>query len=335
MSRWEDREIDFGGMAEEVKRLLSRAKRRWFLVLLVTSALAGLLVVRELRKQRFYESTIVLTATEGEQSEDAVAHTTIRLQDHVYHAVFTDKVLTELMVKYEFRPDLQKSNPRFALEQFRDLIDVEIYKNEFTLPRFPESPPRSARIGISARYPDPDIALALTRDLGDLVIQRDADIRRERFEAHLRVANDMVSLTSQEVDRLVSEVEYALAAEETIPDRRGEFKVKADSAARALVAAQARLTEAEGTKQKLQRSKNADSQSLELSYDRADWGAPERRENRTWLLIRTILFGFFGLLPIVALTVGAFDPRVYDENDVSRLGLKSLGRVRAARPVNS
>ena len=78
-------------------------------------------------------------------------------------------------------------------------------------------------------------------------------------------------------------------------------------------------------------SQAADSQSLELRYDKAEWGAPQRRENRIWLLVRTALFSFFGLLPIVALTVGAFNPRVYDERDVSRLGLRALGSVRVRK----
>ncbi|NUP11636.1 MAG: hypothetical protein HOW73_36785 [Polyangiaceae bacterium] len=331
MTRWEDREPDLSGVSEEIGRLLSRARRTLAATLGITLLIAGAFTARELRKQRFYSSTIVLTATEGEHAEDAVAHTAARFEDHVYHAVFTDSVLTELMKKYDFRPDLQEKNPRFALELFRDLIDVDVYKNEFTAPRYPESPPRSARIAVNVRYTDPDQALALVRDLGELVIKRDADIRKERFTAKLQVATDVVNTTKAELDRLSNEAEFARAAEETIPERRGEFKVQADGAERGLVAAIARLKEAEAERNKLDFSKSADKESLELRYDKADWGVPERRENRTLLLIRTALFSFFGLLPIVALTVGAFNPRVYDERDVSRLGLKSLGRVRSSR----
>jgi hypothetical protein len=326
--RWEDREMDLGAVVGEVRRLMSRARHRWVIVLALTLLFAAGLTGREVRKQRFYESTIVLTATEGEHAEDAVAHAAGKLVDHVYHAVFTDKVLTELMVKYGYRPDLQEKNPRLALEQFRDFISVEVYKNEFTQPRYPMAPPRSARIAVSMRYMDPDQALAIVRDLGDLVVKRDADLRRERFEAQARVAGNMVAVTRGEIERLTEELEFSLAAEEVLPNRRGEYKVKSDGAARALMGAEARLKEAEDSKAKLDLSKNADSHSLELRFERADWGAPEKRENRTLLLIRTALVGFFGLLPIVALTVGAFDPRVYDERDVERLGLRFLGNVR-------
>lgn len=333
MSRWEDRELDLGGMSTEVQRLFSRARRRWVATLGLTLLFAGLLTVRELRKQRFYSSTVVLTATEGDQAEDAVAHTTAKLQDYVYYAVFTDSALTVLMKKYRFNEPMQAKNPRLALEQFRDLIDVDLYKNEFVQPRWPGSPPRSARIAISARFTDPDGALALTRELGDLVIKRDADIRKERFEAKLKVANDAVAFTKTEIERHSREAELARAAEETIPERRGEFKVKADGAERNLIAALARLKEAEVDRNKLDLRSNADDQSLELRYDRVEWGAPERRENRVLVLVKSALFSFFGLLPVVALTVGAFDPKVYDERDVSRLGLRALGRVRAHRPT--
>ncbi len=335
--RWEDRELDFGGVSDELRRLFDRAKHRKLLVLFLTLLAVGAITGREMRKQRFYSSKVILSATEGEKADNGVAHASSKLQDYVYHAVFTDSALTELMKKYDYRPDLQRTNPRFALEQFRDFIDVEVYKNEFTQPRYPMAPPRSARISVSVRYTSPDEALGIARDLGDLVVKRDADIRKERFELQARLANDAVHLTQVEIDRLTRELEVARAAEETLedPQRIGEYRARGDSAARALVGADARLKDAETSRNKLEDARNANEQSLELRYDRVDWGIPERRENRILLLVRTVLFAFFGLWPIVALTVAAFDPRVYDERDVRRLGLKSLGRVRrtAARSL--
>lgn len=328
MSRWEDREPDLRGTVDEIARLLSRARRTLLLTLGVTLLVSAAITARTLNKTRYYESTIVLTATEGEHAEDAVAHTANKFQDHVYHACFTDSALTELMHRHGFRPDLQEKNPRFALEQFRDLIDVDVYKNEFVQPRWPMTPPRSARIAISMRYPDPEEALVIVRELGDLVVQKDADIRRDRYEAKLKVATDTVNLTKQEIERLEKEAEFARAAEETIPERRGEFKVQADGAERGLIGALARLKEAEGDRNKLTLKKNADKESLELRYDRADWGVAERRENRVYLLIKTAVLSFFGLLPLLALAVGAFNPRVYDERDVSRLGLRALGTIK-------
>ena len=328
MSRWEDRELDFRGVFDEVTRLLSRARRTIFVTLGVTLLVAGAITARTLNKQRYYESTIVLTATEGEHAEDAVAHTANKFQDHVYHACFTDSALTELMLKHGFRPDLQEKNPRFALELFRDLIDVDVYKNEFIQPRWPMTPPRSARIAISMRYTDPEQALTIVRDLGDLVVKKDAAIRRDRYEAKLKLATDTVNLTKQEIERLETEAEFARAAEETIPERRGEFKVQADGAERGLIGALARLKEAEGERNKLTLKKNADKESLELRYDHADWGFAEQPENRVYLLIKTAVLSFFGLLPLIALAVGAFNPKVYDERDVARLGLRALGTIK-------
>jgi hypothetical protein len=315
-------------VTDEVKRLFSRARRRWLLVLALTVVISGLFTLREARKQRMYSSTVVLSATEGDAAEDGVAHTSDRFQDYVYHAVFTDTALRVLLEKYEFRPDMQKKNPRLAVEMFRDLIDVDVYKNEFTAPRYAGSPARSARIAISVRYTDPEQALLLARDLGDLVVTRDAQNRKERFEIKVRIARDAVSYAVSEIERLSSDLEIARRGEEFIPERAAEYHVKAQGAEKGIVAALERYKEAEAEKRKLEFADAADSKSLELHYDRVDWGFAALRENRALLLTRTALFTFFGLLPILALTVGAFDPRIYDERDVARLKLKPLGWVR-------
>jgi len=328
VTRWEDRELDLLGVADEVRRLLSRARRRWLTVLMLTIVATALLTWREANKARWYSSTVVLSASEGEQTENAVAHTSDKFQDYVYYAVFTDSALAVLLEKYEFRPDMQKRNFRLAVEMFRDLIDVDVYKNEFSTPRYEGYPARSARISISVRHTDPETALEIARDLGDLVIKRDAENRKERFEIKVKIARDAVSYAVSEIERLSSDLELARRGEESIPERAAEFHVKADGAEKGIVAALARYKEAQAEKRKLEFADAADKQSLELRYDRVEWGYAALKENRTLLLVRTALFSFFGLLPILALTVGAFDPRIYDERDVARLKLKPLGCVR-------
>jgi len=78
----------------------------------------------------------------------------------------------------------------------------------------------------------------------------------------------------------------------------------------------------------LEQRKNSDKQRLELRFDRVDWGAPKVAIDKPFAIAKVALFAFFGLLPIVALGVGAFGRKVYDDHDVTRLGLRSLGFVR-------
>lgn len=331
MRRWEDREPDLFGVVDEVGRLFRRAKRRKVLVVVITLTLVALVGVREFQKQRLYPATVVLSATESETAEIGNQNTNGRLQDYVWYAVFTDKTLLALMEKHNYRPDLLKKNPRLALESFREDLSVEVYKNEFVRERYGGEAPRSARIAVSIAVNDPDKALALARDLGDLVVERDAQIRRERYEMEQRVRADAVSFAEAELSRLQRDLERVTAIYPSAsPARRNELRVEAAGLERAIVGVEARLKEARNAKRRLELESSSDKVSLALRYERVDWGAAKHKVDQTFVLVRAILLTLLGLFPVVAMGVGAFDRRIYDDRDVARMGFKALGLMRKA-----
>lgn len=331
MRRWEDREPDLFGVVDEIGRLFRRAKRRKLLVASLTVVLVALFGLREYRKQRLYPATVVLSATESDTAEVGNANTNERLQDYVWYAVFTDPVLLAVMEKHNYRPDLLKKNPRLALESFREDLSVEVYKNEFVRERYGGEAPRSARIAISMSMNDPDKALVLTRDLGDLVIERDAQIRRERYEMEQRVRGDAVSFAETELARLQRDWERIIAVYPgASPDRKGELRVEAAGVERTIVAVEARLKDAMNAKRRLELESSSDKMSLALRYERVDWGAAKHKIDQTFVLVRAIILALLGLFPVVAMGVGAFDRRIYDERDVARMGFKPLGLMRKA-----
>jgi hypothetical protein len=334
--RWEEREPDLRGVFDEIRRLFRRARQRKLLVLAITVGLVALIGVREARKQRTYPARVILTATEGERALDGAAHTNAKLADYIWYAVFTDRALLPLMQKYDFRPDLfAKKNDRLALDDFREDLDVDIFKNEFAQPRFAGGPPRSARISISMRMPDPEVALALTRDLAELVIKRDAENRRERIEVEQKLATNSASLADTDLQRLQRSLSQArVDLEVAPPEERGTLFVKIADLEGAVIRAQAELRDADMKKHALESEKRADKESLTLRFDFADLGAPERKVDRWLMLARTLGLAFFGLLPLVAMGVGAFDRRVYDERDVARAGLKAWGVVRRTKEAS-
>ncbi len=328
MKRWEDREPDLFGVVDEVGRLFRRARKRKLFIFFVTVALVALVGVREYRKQRSYPATVVLSATESDEAQVGNAHTNARLSDYVWYAVFTDRTLFALMEKHRFRPDLRSKNPRLALDSFREDLSVEVYKNEFVRERYGGEAPRSARIAISISAPEPEMALAMARDLGELVVERDAQIRRERFEMEQRLRGEAVSYAEAELFRHQRDLEkvyviYAFAS----PWRKGELRVEAAGLERAIVGAEERLKGAQDAKRRLDLESSSDKVSLALRYERVDWGAAKEKVSKTFVLVRAIILAFLGLLPVVAMGTGAFDPKVYDERDVARLGLRPLGLV--------
>jgi hypothetical protein len=327
--KWEDREPDFQAVAQETKRLFGRASRHKLLVVLLTVVATLGAAFREYRRQRTYPATVVLSATEGENVMDGVSHANDRLIDYVYYVVFTDRILSDMADRHDFRPDLKDKNPRLRIEQFRDFIDINIYKNEFTTPRYIGFPPRSAHIAIEFRHVDPEVSMTIARELGDLVISRDAENRRARLEADTRTASEVLGMANAEVDRFTRRIEIAKAALDAAPrGEQGTLVVQIDSDQKGLVEALTRQKAAQDAKLTLETRKNADTQSLELRFDRVDWGAPKVAVDKPWAIGRVALFSFLGLLPVMALGVGAFSRKVYDDQDVTRLGLRSLGFVR-------
>ena len=191
--------------------------------------------------------------------------------------------------------------------------------------------PRSARIAISMSMNDPDKALVLTRDLGDLVIERDAQIRRERYEMEQRVRGEAVSFAETELARLQRDWERIIAVYPgASPDRKGELRVEAAGVERTIVAVEARLKDAMNAKRRLELESSSDKMSLALRYERVDWGAAKHKIDQTFVLVRAIILALLGLFPVVAMGVGAFDRRIYDERDVARMGFKPLGLMRKA-----
>ncbi|HTJ83373.1 MAG TPA: hypothetical protein VL400_16755 [Polyangiaceae bacterium] len=331
-TRWEDREPDLRGVVDEVRRLFRRAKRRKLLVLALTLLAVALVGVREARKQRTYPARVILSATEGDEAVNGAAHTNAKLSDYLWYAVFTDRQLVVMAKKHGFRPDLQAKNERMLIDAFRDDLDVDVYKNEFREPRYPGGPPRSARIAVSMRMPDPNDALAITRDLGDLVIQRDAANRKERYDVEQKLANEVARLAEDDVARQQRDLASARAQLEIVdPRARGPIYVEIADLERQVVRAQTELKNAQEAKRKLDLQKAADKESLTLKFDRVDWGAAPTPTAVWLLMVRTLLLSFLGLFPLVAMGVGAFDRRVYDDRDVGRAGLLPLGVVRRMR----
>jgi hypothetical protein len=325
---WEDREAGFRGWVVELQRLMRRARQRPWLVLFLAVASTLLSLAQQLRRQREYPATVVLSATESEQTFDNIVHNNKKLTDYVYYAVFTDRVLVELMDKHEYRTDLAVKNPRMRAENFRDLIDVDVYKNEFIEQRWPNMPPRSARIAIEFRYTDPDDALEIARELGELVIKRDGENRRERLLGKEREFADAQRMAETHLARVSRDLERARYDLDNDVGDRGDAIVRVMGGEKALSEAVARLTTATEMRQKLERAANADEQSLELRYDKADWGAAKTRVNELLALARAALVSFVAFFFIMKLLVASFDSRIYDPDDVTRTGARLFGHVK-------
>jgi hypothetical protein len=139
----------------------------------------------------------------------------------------TSKPLLAVIRRHGLYPKLARNNPRGAVESFREDIKVEVYQNYFVEAREPGSAPRSARVAVSYRTFDRDKALAVTRDLGAIIVQHETRSRREqaaRAAGDAERARDalQVALQRRTEEIALKEREVALAKEPE-PERQIEL----------------------------------------------------------------------------------------------------------------
>jgi hypothetical protein len=325
---WSETEPGFREMVDEVRRLLRRGRKRRLLAAFLTLLLTGALAARQATNVRRYPARVVLGVTENSHLTEGPVQASNDLRSYVLSAVFTDASLLHVLEKDHYAPAKVASQPRLALEDIRDQIEVDVTKNEFAVPRTPGET-RSALVAIELWLPDPDQAISITRDLGDLVVERDQENQLERLRLDRGIATRAVSVAQSDLDRMHREIARdAIALGSADPRRASELRVQIDNANRSLLAATTRLDDAIKQRRALDTVGATMTESVALRWDRVDWGTAAFRVDERASAVEVTVGGLLVLFPLVLLGVGAWNRTVYDDRDVRWLGLLALGVVR-------
>jgi hypothetical protein len=139
-------------------------------------------------------------------------------------AVFTNDRLLDVMSRHGLYTSLARKSPRAALLSFREDIDVEARQNYFVEARPVGSAPRSVRLVIRYRSSNPEVASAVTRELGELVVAEEQSRRGRQAARALDVARAQVDDAREALTRRRSMV-FALQDEldgdaSVAPERR-------------------------------------------------------------------------------------------------------------------
>jgi hypothetical protein len=340
---WTDREPGFRETVDELARLFRRARKRPWVVVGLTVLVTALMVVRSARTQISYGARVKLLVTEStleaasrELRSGSRIYSNDKLRDFVANAAFTDGKVLELLKKHDYRTRDIENNPRLVLQSFREDVEIDVYRNHFV--EEPMGAPRTANIAIGIRLPDPDKALEITRALGDLVVERDAAYRKEAYEAARTVAGHELKLVRDRIAETDAEKTSLLTRADFEPNRakKGELKYRAKQLESKLLSLSYELSAARARYEEVRMMDNAGA--MGLRFERIDWGAAEVRIDKRAAVVRFGLMVLILSFPFVAMAVGGFDRRVYDRDDVRRLGLIPLGTVRAPvvkKPTNT
>jgi hypothetical protein len=178
MPSWIDSEPGARTTLSQAMRLLRGGFRRPAVTLMTTLLLVSALVAKVAWTRHAYAPRFVLRVVEMESDPLALPRPRRELGAYVREVIWTDEALLDLADRHElylaFRQD-----PRAVLEAFRRDAEVDVYHNYFVQERSATGPPRSARIVVRFRSPDPDKAVAVTRALGNLIVDRELASRAD------------------------------------------------------------------------------------------------------------------------------------------------------------
>jgi hypothetical protein len=309
-----------------VRALRARWLRTIGLALLCALAIVGW----RARKARTFTSRVVFRVTEGDLDAATAPRPARRLREYVLDVAFSNERLLELIKEHGLYAREMKRDPTFALEAMRDDLDVDVWRNYFMESRQDDDAGRSARIAVEYRARDPETALTVVRHLGRLIAEQEARSRVAMAEDAARQAADEASEARAQLERRQRDIvarEVRLKRGVT-PGEAALLRVEVDDLKKNVEPLERRLSELEQKKNAFDLRASLEKNQLGLQFELVDPGRAARpglSKPRELVMIGVIVFEI--MLPLAGIFVGAYDSRVYDVEDLRRLGLDAVGHV--------
>lgn len=319
------------GLIAELQRIKRRTWNRPLPVLVLAALITAGIVRKVANKPVMVTAEVVLALSEGSMSTYRKGMPFMQLQQHVNTTLLPDNKLVDVIEKYNLSRLRKKLGMQFALEELRSTFEVQIWKNSFVYyDEEDEHSRRSARIGINVVDSDPDRAFDIAHDLARIVIETAALKRQQLADAVSSQVAMLHEATTQKLDKIANDI---LLKQQVIDDALAHNRTDIARILRLDLASlneQKRDTETQLAK--IASSPDAIASEvaaagLDMSIAIVDEHRPERPAQSGFVLTLVAVVVGAGVLIAVALVLGAFDSRVHEPDDVTRLGLPVLGHV--------
>jgi hypothetical protein len=272
-------------------------------VLLTSGCIATLIAVKD-----YYRPRLLLRVIEADQDPHSMPRPKRQLRAYVSEGIFTSHLLLDVIRRHDLYPKLMQESPPAAVAEFRKDIAVDVYQNYFVEDRAPGDPPRSVRVAISYRSTDGDLAQAVTRDLGSLVVQRELEMRRMLAITAARnaaVAHETLKRTLAERSKEVLAKQHQV---EQSREPNPQLQVELVGSIGSLAALERQVQAAERHSASLDLGAALEQHGMGLSFQIVeDAPLPSHARRRDAELLAgavTLVVGF----PFVVLAIGAFAP---------------------------
>jgi hypothetical protein len=306
---WFDDEPRATAAVGQAGRLLLAGLERKTAFVMAAALYAAALASTVVWTKYSYAPEYVLRVVEADRDPTVMPRPRRELAEYVRKAVFTSEPLLDVMSRHGLYASLARNNPRAALESFREDFDVEVSQNYFLEERAIGAAPRSVRLIISYHNADPEVAVSVTRELGELVIKREQATRKNEATRAAGFAKEQVD----EAREALALRRSALASMRVELDRRGaaapEQRIAFIGLLGSLPALELRQDERERREASMALGAALEQRGMGMMFEvvndaslPTDTGATRRR-----VLVAGTAFAFG--LPLLAIAVGAFAPR--------------------------
>ncbi len=308
MSRqpWLTEERGIGSAVAQAIALCRAGVRRPGLVVLASLVIALLTGAYSMFGSRSYAPRFVLRVSEAANPSGNGPGLKRQLSEYVQQGVFTSQPLFEIMRRHGLYASLMRRNARAALEAFKEDISVEVYQNYFVESRGRGAAPRTVRLTVSFHAKEPQLALAVTRDLGKLIVDHELAARRDSSrtaaEDASRARDLLVGAWQQRRTDIVSKQQEISEQPEVSP----RLQVELVSLLGSMGALEQQVETAERRAARLDIGAALERRGIGMYFDVVDEGSLPGRAGRLKASLVAGGVTFFFALPLIAAAVGAF-----------------------------
>lgn len=321
-------------LRSELQRLKRRARRRPIMLAVITTLLVGAVMFKRSRRRPTYEGAVVLRVTESTVLDEMSPLAQEHLGNYFANAGVSSKELMTIIEEYNLYPLRKFQGDRFAIMEIRDAMSIHLADNYFSEYQGFVDTLRTARLSVMFAHGDPETAYQVASDLTDILVRNELARRTEAAESLLAIAARSTKVTEARLVEIQAEIRKTEEAVR-VARRTGP---KLDLIAKGNVALgrlRPQLKQASGMLEALQIQENAmkvgaaaENAGMGLQFDIVDVDRPRAVPPPT--VAGQVMFAiilFLICLPLVAIGVGAFDPKLHHIDDVVRLELPVVGHV--------
>lgn len=306
-------------------RLMGRARKRRWATGAVAVAVFAVLFAVQIRRPSLHTAEVGLLISEGLYSPDGRPRPRGEMFAFINRAVFAIPRLQTIVRKHDLAKALGVPSEALAVDRMRRFVRVQIWHDYFSLYRQHRDPPRTVRVTVEFAATDANLALAVARDLGELVAETQVEREIQAADARVNARRVLAGSAASRAIGLGLELERAKQLSLEYPGGAAYVSIErlsdaVKAADKASMAAAADLVDAELHARSIRRVGNL----VQVVDPGAPLWRPMTRGGR--LLRQGILSLLVGIFVAVVL-VGAWDPSVRDEQDLRRVGLPQLGKV--------